>query len=84
MRQSVPTESTKQRRGFVIRRSAPASLFSTDGDHGVASGEPKQSHNACLDKFASCFEFQALNAFAGKHDLVQIAIGMAEVRTRST
>jgi len=27
-----------------------------------------------------CFEFHALNWFAGKHDLVQIAIGIAQLQ----
>jgi len=31
---------------------------------------------------SSCFGFQALNALAGKHVLVQIAIGLADVCRR--
>ena len=41
----------------------------------------KESQYTCLCRFTSCFGFQALNDVAGKHDLVQIAIGMAEVRS---
>ena len=84
MRQSVPNESTKHRRGCVIRLSTPilvdCSQLETAASRADLDG--RQVNTRASTVSTSCFGFQAVNAVVGKHDLVQIAIGMAEVSVR--